>query len=436
MDSPCRAALNDARVAVRQRQSTLDAPLIALAAALGSSRPRPATLRAIHAVLDRVERPDAFTTDQEAWEAYGASGSTFLTWKNKIHGLLLSVAIDSISQDDVLEFTASYSALHSVAAERGGCMSSMPVAVASDADETVAVELANRNARALLRDHASAFVARNGAEATFEGWIAQLHPENVQIDARLKSEGSEHLQIWHDAVRSSPIHPSHRAGLVELSVGLALALAVTSIDVALWLLDVGLSSLGDSLANGRCAVAERIRIVERPASAVLLPAVLVVASLEAASKLASAATRLCGTLAVASLSGAGGALLTLLTLSPRTGRHAAARLHAAAPRLRRRLRHLAERLKSQGAAMCTVLAPSSQVRSEKASTSRPFAKEPTVPIVVCTGQAPGNGGVAATTAAAAAGTRTSVSSQLMYTRPTIIVNAVPVDGAEEEPIKI
>ena len=62
------------------------------------------------------------------------------------------------------------------------------------------VREANVAARRLMREHAIEFIARNGAEASYEAWIAQLHPENVKIDERLKTEGCEHQRIFQDAL--------------------------------------------------------------------------------------------------------------------------------------------------------------------------------------------------------------------------------------------
>jgi len=68
------------------------------------------------------------------------------------------------------------------------------------------MESTNRETRAMLREHAAAFLSRrHGDEApTYEAWIAQLHPENVKIDERLTAEGCEHQQIWQQALSSSP----------------------------------------------------------------------------------------------------------------------------------------------------------------------------------------------------------------------------------------
>lgn len=55
--------------------------------------------------------------------------------------------------------------------------------------------------------HAAGFVSRNGAHATYEAWIASLHPENISIDRRLTLADSRHLALYRAAftqVHSSP----------------------------------------------------------------------------------------------------------------------------------------------------------------------------------------------------------------------------------------
>jgi len=43
---------------------------------------------------------------QDAWEAHGAKPRSFKSWKSKIHGLLLTDAVDQLEDDAFLEFTA------------------------------------------------------------------------------------------------------------------------------------------------------------------------------------------------------------------------------------------------------------------------------------------------------------------------------------------
>eukprot|EP00322_Chrysochromulina_rotalis_P012166 CAMPEP_0115850814 /NCGR_PEP_ID=MMETSP0287-20121206/12159_1 /TAXON_ID=412157 /ORGANISM="Chrysochromulina rotalis, Strain UIO044" /LENGTH=253 /DNA_ID=CAMNT_0003304825 /DNA_START=76 /DNA_END=838 /DNA_ORIENTATION=- len=78
--------------------------------------------------------------------------------------------------------------------------------IINESDEVPESELptevvrANEEARQLMREHVTSFISRNGREASYEGWIAQLHPENVSIDQSLKMEGCEHQKIFLEAL--------------------------------------------------------------------------------------------------------------------------------------------------------------------------------------------------------------------------------------------
>ncbi|EOD28773.1 hypothetical protein EMIHUDRAFT_234608 [Emiliania huxleyi CCMP1516] len=98
------AALDTARESLRSSEySEADqrTALCWLANELGTTRPERGTLAAIRAVLEKLDRPDVFRRDQDAWEAHGAKPRSFKSWKSKIHGLLLTDADDAF-----LEFTA------------------------------------------------------------------------------------------------------------------------------------------------------------------------------------------------------------------------------------------------------------------------------------------------------------------------------------------
>ncbi|KAL1503488.1 hypothetical protein AB1Y20_011972 [Prymnesium parvum] len=56
----------------------------------------------------------------------------------------------------------------------------------------------NEQANRLIADHLEAYLRRNGAEATYEGWIGVLHPENCTLDERLLLPESEHLRLWRE----------------------------------------------------------------------------------------------------------------------------------------------------------------------------------------------------------------------------------------------
>lgn len=76
-----------------------------------------------------------------------------------------------------------------------------PAAEEEDPEAQQEAGQVNAAARELLRSHLAEYMAKQGsAAATYEGWIGELHPENVDadgwIDPRLCLDGSEHRQIW------------------------------------------------------------------------------------------------------------------------------------------------------------------------------------------------------------------------------------------------
>ena len=96
------------------------------------------------------------------------------------------------------------------------------------------MESINASANKLITDHLDKYVRRMGTDATYEGWIGVLHPENVSLDSRLLLEGSAHQRMWKERVSTSSGLPSdfwqalaqltsHRVrGVTEgLSAGLA-----------------------------------------------------------------------------------------------------------------------------------------------------------------------------------------------------------------------
>ena len=48
----------------------------------------------------------------------------------------------------------------------------------------------------ILVNHLTQYSQNNGTHATFVGWIAHLHPDNVKLDPRLTLPDSTHLQMW------------------------------------------------------------------------------------------------------------------------------------------------------------------------------------------------------------------------------------------------
>ena len=59
------------------------------------------------------------------------------------------------------------------------------------------------DANKLIADHLDRYLRRNGADATYEGWIGVLHPENVSLDSRLMLESSAHKILWKERVTTS-----------------------------------------------------------------------------------------------------------------------------------------------------------------------------------------------------------------------------------------
>jgi hypothetical protein len=72
----------------------------------------------------------------------------------------------------------------------------------ADLRTSLSSQAAAAEGEALVRVHLDSFLQRNGAEASFESWIAQLHPENVTVDSRLRLPDSRHAALWEQSVRS------------------------------------------------------------------------------------------------------------------------------------------------------------------------------------------------------------------------------------------
>ena len=98
-----------------------------------------------------------------------------------------------VVRTDDMEGSASYDAASphaSVMAQNGG-----------DADEDLerAKAESEEACRDVMRTHLSEFMAANGSNATFEAWIAMMHPENVRVDHRMSLPDSSWLQLWKEA---------------------------------------------------------------------------------------------------------------------------------------------------------------------------------------------------------------------------------------------
>ena len=94
-------------------------------------------------------------------------------------------------------------------------------------DAAPEVAAANAAARAMLRDHLRDYVERNGDDASYEAWIATVHPENVRLDDRLRLPQSEHRAMWDARPRvTTASRQASGGGLVALLVGAVFAFAV------------------------------------------------------------------------------------------------------------------------------------------------------------------------------------------------------------------
>lgn len=109
---------------------------------------------------------------------------------------LVDTNVPIVQRDESVEADATW--MREVAAAQHAAMLEEAETEAAAAQERMAA--VNNEAHALLRANLDEYLERCGNAASFEGWIGQLHPENVDaegwIDMRLCLEGSEHRQLW------------------------------------------------------------------------------------------------------------------------------------------------------------------------------------------------------------------------------------------------
>ena len=60
----------------------------------------------------------------------------------------------------------------------------------------------------MMRDHLAEFKRANGQQATFKGWIAMLHPENVMLDHGLDLSDNRWLAMWNEAQTAHEPEPA------------------------------------------------------------------------------------------------------------------------------------------------------------------------------------------------------------------------------------
>ena len=199
------------------------------------------------------------------------------------------------------------------------------------------VEATNAAARAMLRDHLRDYVERNGDDASYEAWIATVHPENVRLDDRLRLPQSEHRAMWDARPRvTTASRQASGGGLVALIVGAVFAFAVYAAAIAfiararaffgaraLSRLRGALRaySIGDQESDVECLSS---RLLAGVAAVFVLP-------LEAALYLADTAVAFGEEAALQLLSALGGLFIALFALSPRPARRAAPGSQSSAP---------------------------------------------------------------------------------------------------------
>mmetsp|Transcript_2016 Transcript_2016/g.7400 ORF Transcript_2016/g.7400 Transcript_2016/m.7400 type:complete len:247 (+) Transcript_2016:287-1027(+) len=109
-----------------------------------------------------------------------------------------------------------------------------------------------------MREHATEHLSRN-PNAGYVQWLADLHPENVSIDPRLMSEENEWRKVWLEATSQAPEEEARRAAVAETSTAAAAADAVAAAPRQYsGLLDL---SVGIALALSSVAVAFAFELV-------------------------------------------------------------------------------------------------------------------------------------------------------------------------------
>jgi len=158
----------------------------------------------VMSVASSEEAPDVFNernlSNEPPETQRDASAETDNAW-------LREVAAAQHERDMAAAQNAQYEAALEQAAVEAEAAEGQKAAMKQAAVEAAAAEAqkaeVNGAAHALLRDNLEEYLQRHGDAASFEGWIGQLHPENVDadgwIDMRLCLEGSEHRQMWAEA---------------------------------------------------------------------------------------------------------------------------------------------------------------------------------------------------------------------------------------------
>jgi hypothetical protein len=333
-------ALEDARCALKdplRSEAEVNQALAKLAAELGTTRPEKGTLVAIRSVIDKLERPEVFPRDQDAWEMHGAKPRSFKTWKQRINGLVLYMAVDMLEEDAIMEFTAYHAMSPTV-----DCWAGVSGLTKEEENENRQVEVANQDARTLLAAHVASYIARNKERATYEGWVALLHPENVQVDARLLQPGCEHRRIWEAALAAPPPakdHPCVRAhhSFVELTIGSFFVIMVSSAAMLLLLTRIPMQVTAAAMRQSRQESSARVHKGDM-VSVLTVPVCAIAGTLELCFFACVIGLRLAEEVTLGALMGVGTLLHGMFALSPSAGRKALHRLLAVRRAVRRRMR--------------------------------------------------------------------------------------------------
>ena len=67
--------------------------------------------------------------------------------------------------------------------------------------------------REVMRRHLVDYMRANGPNASFQAWVATMHPENVRLDHRMWLDDSEQLRIWGEMGGKQPKKSRSQEGL-------------------------------------------------------------------------------------------------------------------------------------------------------------------------------------------------------------------------------
>jgi hypothetical protein len=331
-------AFDEARYALKdplRSEAEVILALRKLAAELGTTRPEQGTYRAIRSVIDKFERPEAFSRDQDAWELHGAKPRNFKKWKKRIHELVPSMPeVDIFKDEAFLEFCAYHTLDPSM-----DCWAGVSGLTKKEELENRQVEAANKDARTLLLSHATYYIACHQEKASYEGWVALLHPENV--DARLLQPDCEHRCIWQAALAAPPpakersCTRSHHS-FVERTIGSVMVVLISSVELLLFSVLVALKGAAAAMTQSRQESLARVQKGDQ-VSVLTAPVCAVAAVLELLLRAAVLLVALLEAIIFGALMGIGTFLHGLCALSCSAGSKAARRLFAIRRAVRRRM---------------------------------------------------------------------------------------------------